>query len=59
MSIELVMNDPTTLAKLVRCPEDGGLLDVADHALINPRLGIEYPVCNGVPDLRRASERQD
>lgn len=42
--------DPTLLEILV-CPRDHGALDYDEHAqvLVNPRLGLAYPIEDGIP----------
>lgn len=42
--------DPQLL-EILACPQDHGPLDYyeAEQVLVNPRLGIAYPIVGGIP----------
>lgn len=46
-----------TAHAFLRCPVDHGLLIVTPEGLANVRLGITYPVIDGIPDLRTPDQR--
>lgn len=54
---QVEVNEVSLLAATLVCPIDHKPLEAHEKFFLNPRLGVKYPIVNGIPNLTIPDDR--